>query len=110
MPALGAGFGESIREQLLAINVQFRVGGDANHAMQATFILTCTAGGVYTACNLAQLGSTAVSTGSALVGSGTVTASFNAATNVLTVVSKQSGGATGTAGTTNISARQLSLP
>jgi hypothetical protein len=91
------------------ISVQFWV-NDFNHAMQATYLLTSTVAGVYTASNLAQLGSTAVSTGSSLVGSGTLAASFANATNVLTVTATQSGGAAGTAGATNITVRQLSLP
>lgn len=90
------------------MSVRCKVGGDNNHIVMGTFLLSNWIDTTYDANAVAQIGTTVTSTGSPLVGSATMTASFNIATGEVTITTTQSGGSAGTVSTTFIQVRRLS--
>ena len=76
--------------------------GDGNHHVFGLFLLNTYDAGLLDANVVDQIGTTATSSGSALVGSATLACSFAVSTKVVTLTLTQSGGAAGSAGSHNI--------
>lgn len=89
------------------MSVRCKVGGDNNHMVMGTFLLSNWEDVTYDANGVAQLGTTVTSSGSPLVGSATMAATYNIATGEVTITTTQSGGSAGTASITYIQVRKL---
>ena len=89
------------------LSARCKVGGDNNHMVMGTFLLSNWEDVTYDANGVAQLGTTVTSSGSPLVGSATMAATYNIATGEVTITTTQSGGSAGTASITYIQVRKL---
>jgi hypothetical protein len=75
--------------------------------VMGTFLLSNWEDVTYDANGIAQLGATVTSIGSPLVGSATITSSYNISTGLVTVTTTQSGVSAGTSSTTYIQIRKF---